>query len=120
MMRTFRCQGGLDLDANEILGVVEPAAPVLVGDRQPLVAYERQQDVGIADRFADHLDEVVAQLDRVDVLENLLVAEALGEPVEQPAGRVRGVLPPVADEDATLNVRGGLGHAHLLQAGCGS
>jgi hypothetical protein len=38
-------------------------------------------------------------LDRVDVLEDLMVAESVGEPVEKPASGVSSVLTPVADED---------------------
>jgi ribosome biogenesis SPOUT family RNA methylase Rps3 len=51
---------------------------------------------------SDHLDQVVAELDRVDVLEDLAAAEPVGESVDsQPAGRRSpptggdtGVVPP--------------------------
>ena len=57
------CQGGLDLQPDEIVGVIEAAPPIRVGDPQPLITDQRQQHVAISDRTGDHLDEVVAQLD---------------------------------------------------------
>jgi hypothetical protein len=53
---------------------------------------------GTRDRGSDHLHKVIAELDRVDVLEDLAPAEPVDEPVEQPARRVGGLLAPVADE----------------------
>jgi hypothetical protein len=108
-------QGSLDLQPHEVSGIVEAAPPMLVGDRQPLIADQRQQHIAGPDCSGDHLDEVVAQLDRVDVLEDLAAAEVVGEPVEQPAGRVGGLLPPVADEDPTRSRRRGFSHGpHLV------
>jgi hypothetical protein len=94
-------QGSLNLQPNEIIGVVKAAPPMRIGDRQPLVTDERQQHITGADRPGDHLDKVITQLDRVDVLEDLPAAEAVCQPVVQPAGRVSGLLSPVADEDPT-------------------
>jgi hypothetical protein len=51
--------------------------------------------------MGDDIDEVVAQLDGIDVLEDLSGPIVINEPVEQPAGGVGGVLLAVADEDAT-------------------
>jgi hypothetical protein len=78
-----------------------------------LRTYQRQQHVAGPDRGGDPLDEVIAQLDVVDVLEDLALAVVVGEPVEQPAGRVGRILPPVADEDPTLGCSSGLRHGPL-------
>jgi hypothetical protein len=94
-------QSRLDLQPNKIIGVVKATPPMRIGDRQPLVTDERHQHITGADRSGDHLDEVITQLDRVDVLEDLPAAEAVCQPVVQPAGRVSGLLAPVADEDPT-------------------
>ena len=74
---------------------------MLVGDREPLIADQRQQDVARSHRARDHLDEVVAQLDRVDVLEDPAPAEVVGETFVQPPGRIGRLVAPVADEDST-------------------
>jgi hypothetical protein len=44
----------------------------LAGDGEPAVADQRQQRVAGSDRGGYHLDEIVAQLNRVDVLEDLI------------------------------------------------
>ena len=75
------------------------AAAARIGGREPLLANQRQQHLARPDRRGDHLDKVVAQVDRVDVLEDLVDAVAVSQPVVQPARRVGGLLPPVTDED---------------------
>lgn len=79
---------------------------MLISDPKPPITDQREQHVTEPDRVGDHVDEVVAHFDRVEILENLVV-ETVGEPIEQPAGRVGSLLSPVADEDAT---RSGLSH----------
>ena len=100
-------QGGLDLQPDEVIGVVEarrPCSSVIVSHWFPISASE---DVAGSDRAGDHLDEVVAQLDRVDVLEDLPAAVVVRESLVQPAGRVGGVIAPVADKDPTGGSCGG-------------
>jgi hypothetical protein len=94
-------QGRLNLQPHKVSRVIKATPTVLVGDGQPLVPDQCQQHIAGADRCGDHLGEVITQLDRVDVLEDLPVGEAVSQPVIQPAGRVGGVLPAVADEDPT-------------------
>ena len=57
------CQGGLDLQPYEVVGVIEAAPPIRIGDCQPLITNQGQQHITISDRTGDHLDEVVAQFD---------------------------------------------------------
>jgi hypothetical protein len=92
-------QRRLDLEPHEILGIIEAPPPVLVGDREPLPADQCEEHVTASHRIGDHLDEVVARLDGVDVLEDLCSAEVPGEPFDQPAGRHGVRVVPVADED---------------------
>jgi hypothetical protein len=54
--------------------------------------------------------KVVAQLDGVDVLEDLAAAETVSQPIEQPASGIGGLLAPVADEDPARRGRGGSSH----------
>lgn len=74
-------QGCLDLETNNIIGVVEPAPAIAVCDGQPALSDQHQQHVTGPDRVADDLREVVARFDRVDVLEDLLRAQMLSKAV---------------------------------------
>jgi hypothetical protein len=47
------------------------------------------------------LGEVHARLDRVHIDEDLALAETIGQAVIQPASKMAGFLPTVADKDAT-------------------
>jgi hypothetical protein len=80
------CQGRLDLDPDEVVGVVEASLSVPAGGREPPVADQRQQYLAGFDRGGDRLNDVVAQFNRVDVLEDLVSAEVAGEPLIQPGG----------------------------------
>jgi hypothetical protein len=93
-------QGRLELQPDEVVGVLEPSPAVSVGRRDPLRADHRQQHLAGADRTGDDLGEVDPQVDGGDIHEHPLGAEALGEPVVQPSGEVAALLTPIADEDA--------------------
>jgi hypothetical protein len=94
-------QRGVDLHPDDVVGVVEPPTAVLVGGADPVWADDCQQHLAGADRLGDDFGEVDAERDGVDVHEDLVVTESVGEPVVQPTGQAAGFLPPVADEDAT-------------------
>ena len=51
--------------------------------------------------MSDTLDKIVARIDVVDVLEDLAVAEVVGEAFVQPRCRIGRLVAPVADEDST-------------------
>jgi hypothetical protein len=93
-------QGGLDLEAHEVIGVVEAGPALLIGDREPLITDQRKEHVTGPDRGVDRLDPVVAECDRVDVLEDLVASVPIFEAVEEPAGCVGGLLAPITDEDS--------------------
>ena len=78
-------QGRLDLEPDEVSGLSSRRLP---SSSRPsaTVADQRQQDVARADRLRDHLDEVVARLDRVDVLEDLPAPNRRSRSNSQPAG----------------------------------
>jgi hypothetical protein len=94
-------QGGPDLQTHKIIRIIKAPPPTVIGDREPSITDQRQQHVAGTDRSANNLDEVVTELDRVDVFEDLSGAKVLRESIEQPAGRVGGFVSPVADEDST-------------------
>ena len=55
-----------------------PCSSAAVSHLSPITASSTSV---VADRVADLLDEVVSQVDRVDVLEDLILAEPFGETV---------------------------------------
>src|SRR6185312_11541356 len=91
---------GLHLQADEVVGVLEPAGAAGVGDRRPLRANNGQQHVAGVERFVDALREVLSRLDGADVHEDRALAEVAGKRVVQAAGITGRVLPSIADEDA--------------------
>ena len=110
-------QRGLDLHAHEVIRVIEATPPIRSGDRQPLITNHCQQHIAGPDRPGDHLNEVIAQLDRVHVLEDPVVAVPVSQPVVQPARRVGGVLPPVADVDPARRWCSRLDHQPYIATG---
>ena len=90
-----------DLEPDEILGVVDPPHAIAVAGRQPLAPDQCEQDVALGNLGVDHLPEVDAGLDRDDVHEHRVVAEARPQPLEQTPGMPLGVLAPVTDENRT-------------------
>jgi hypothetical protein len=85
MTRTLRVKAASISSRTKSLGSSRrrrPSASVIVSHSSPTTG---QQHIAISDRTGDHLDEVVAQFDRVDVLEDLAVAVAASQPVVQPA-----------------------------------
>jgi hypothetical protein len=61
--------------------VVEPPIPSLVGDVQPAVTDEGQQHLAGPDRILEDPDKIVARVDGVDILENLLAAQVRAQAV---------------------------------------
>jgi hypothetical protein len=68
-------QRGFNLDAHEIVRVLQAPAAGLVGDREPLGTDQHEQHITGPDGVGDDLGEVIPQLDRVHVLENLVGPE---------------------------------------------
>ena len=99
MSRTSRSSAASISSRTKSSGSSSRRDPSGSGDVEPLLADQGEQDVARPDRVGDRLDEVVAELDGVDVLEDLIRPEPLGEAVVEPARGVRRVLPAVADED---------------------
>jgi hypothetical protein len=68
--------GRLDLLADEVRGIVQPPAPIGTGHLEPAGADHHQEGIGIGDRALDRSCEVRAGLDRLDVHEHGVGAEA--------------------------------------------
>jgi hypothetical protein len=61
-------QRRLDLQACEIVRVIEASPSVVADDRQPPIGDVRRQHIAVPDRGGDHLGKVIAHLNPVDVL----------------------------------------------------
>jgi hypothetical protein len=109
----------LDLQPHEIRGVIEAPLPTFADDRQPPRTNHRQEHRARPDRGCDLLNEIVAQRNRIDIPEDMVVTVVVNEPVKQPSGRVGRIFPPVADEDPGGRARSRFGHYFRLTASRG-
>lgn len=73
--RDVAVQCGFHLDAHEVAGVVEPAAPVVVRDGEPLPPDDNQHHLAPAHGLAQRAPEVPPERDVVHILEHALLAE---------------------------------------------
>src|SRR5262249_12901141 len=73
----------------------------------------REQHVTPGHRLGDRLDEIHAKSNGVHIHEHPVRAEPAAEPVIQPARLTSGLLPPVADKNATT-ARTRIHHRHPL------
>jgi hypothetical protein len=80
----------LDLRTKDIALIVETPASV-VGRVEPMRSDERDQGIAVRHLGLDHLSPVAAETDRVDVLEDVLLAESLAQPLVDPPGVSTGV-----------------------------
>ena len=91
---------GQDLDAYEVVRVVEAAIAGLIARVDPARADDGEQNVGLADLPVEHGHEIVAGLDiALDVHEQRVAAELGLELLIQCLREARVVPAPVVDED---------------------
>ena len=88
-------QGDADLLHDPVGRVVDAPTPLVVGEADPAIADEGQQDVTAADGPAYEVGEVRAGRDGVDVHEEF---ELLAQPISDPTRDVLGVGAPIAQE----------------------
>ena len=87
--RNVTLERRLDLDADEVVGVVEAAPVLLVGARNPALADDSQQRVAFADPVGEDVDEIAAGRDRVHVEKDVLVTEFGSSADRRSARRIR-------------------------------
>jgi hypothetical protein len=89
-----------DLQANVVIGVIQPTPGRLILDCQPYGPDHGQQRLTRANLPLKYAGEPLARVDGVDVPKHLFCAEMMAQRVPE-ASRVRPtVLPPITDEDA--------------------
>ena len=95
-------QGRLDLDADEVLRVVQPSLafprPFSVTNFKPLLSDNRQQDVALSHRLVEVFAEIDADRGCVDVQKDVVAAEMRFQAVVNSARDVLAVLAAVGDE----------------------
>ena len=87
------------LEADEVVGVVEPARALAIAAAEPVLADQDQDRVAGRHGAADVLDEVLARRDVVDVHEDLCRAEARTQAVVQASGIRARLAAAIGDED---------------------
>jgi hypothetical protein len=70
-----------------------------VSHGKPLPADHGKENSARLQCLCDGYDEVGAEVNRIDVLEDRATTKMINKPVEQPARRVRGIFTTVADEN---------------------
>src|SRR4051794_4444250 len=63
-------QGGLDLDPYVVVGVVEATGAGCISRKEPVLAYEDEEDLAAGDGRSDGTGEVLTRRERVDVAEH--------------------------------------------------
>ena len=89
-----------DLDAHEIIGVVEATAIVLVRAGEPIPANHRDERVAAANALGQDFHEIATGRDIVDVNEDTFRSEASLQAIINAPREACRVFPTVADEDA--------------------
>ena len=97
-------QGLLKFEHDEVVGVVQSAAPLIVSHRDPLSPDESQHGVTASDGSLNGLDEVLPRGNGVDVDEHARADELRSDAVGQPSGGISGFLSSITEEDAARGV----------------
>jgi hypothetical protein len=89
-----------DLDADEVVRIVEPSSLHAIGDAKPVSPYEGEQDITPGHSLSNCFSKVRAKGNRVNVHEDIIFAETVTKTIIETASVCRCFFPPVADEDA--------------------
>src|SRR5882672_12835839 len=84
---------GRDLDADEVVGLVEPPGTLVIARVEPALTDDRQQHIAFRDLLLQHAYEVAPWRNAVDVHEEFVAWKHLLQTVEQAAG-VAGIVAP--------------------------
>src|SRR4029077_7259500 len=91
-------QRGPNLDAHEVIGVLQAPLILLVTCIEPARADDRQQRITLGYLFSEHLDEVGTERNGVDIHEQEIMPEHPLQSVMHPASVACAVFAPVTDE----------------------
>ena len=99
--RNVPVKGGCDFQTHEIIGIIEAPCAGLVGRFQPLVSDDREQHMALVNTLLDCIPEIGSELDRVDVLKQMLLAKGCFQVIENPARNIRRILASIRDKDVS-------------------
>src|SRR5205823_6380019 len=88
---------GLDLDADPIVRIVDPAGPARPSHRKPCVPDHGKEDITARDPLGQDPAEVRPQGDTINVLEDL---EMLSKVFAEPIRLMLAILAPIGNEDS--------------------
>lgn len=96
---TKRC---FDLEADEIIWIMQPNPPVPILDLEPPRTYDRQEHLARLEGVLDYFSEINPRFDGINVHKDVVVgeSESRDERVIQAPGSGRCIVPPVANEYA--------------------
>jgi hypothetical protein len=89
-----------DLDPDEIVGIVDPAQTVPVGAGNPVPSNDRDKRVTRANAFGQDAEPINAEVDVVDIEEDVFALQPLHETIVDCACGERGLFAPIANEHA--------------------
>ena len=81
-------QGCLDLDTDQIVGIVQTTLTVLSFGLYPVFADDGQENVALTDGFFDILAKVEADGDAIDIVEERFFAELRLQAIVEPTGGI--------------------------------
>lgn len=91
-------EGGLDLDSNKIIGIVD-APPIVLVRGNPIPSDDRDERVASGDAFVQGLEPIDTGVD-IDIEKDVLAPHLLRDPIVNRARGERSLFAPTANEDA--------------------
>jgi hypothetical protein len=93
---TFKCCR--NLNAHEIIGILQAAPPAPVSRIEPSRADYGKQNAAFVDLLAQSADKVLAERDAIHIHEEEVFSQITNEPIVNAPRLRRSVFPPIADE----------------------
>ena len=95
-------QRSSNLDAHEIIGVLQASIAFLIPRFEPTRTNDREEYVTLSDLFTKHFSKVGAKRDGIDVHKQEIVAELLLQAVVYPTGVTRTIGASVTNEQTLV------------------
>src|SRR5690606_37915228 len=101
--RNHQCAGAgqaaFHLDPHKIIRIAQPPFALTVGDVRPLWADDNQHDIGSLYGLLKNCTEILTGWDVVDILEDVLLAKCLHQPIVDAVGHKTTISTTVRDKD---------------------
>ena len=97
--RHFAFESGRELDAHEVVGIVQTASTFVIGDLEPFGPDDGYDEAAVVKRFVEDFGVARAGGDAVDVAEGDFGSEVHVEVVMDSTGGILAVFAAVGDEN---------------------